>query len=96
MICDWNTAMIEPNSDVKQPIEQIVVDWIINQNWTIKNRPAVTIVAEWSKALTGVGAAIASAIQPENGSLVDLLKPAISIEEDKIWICEIAVQWLSN
>ena len=36
MICDWNTAMIEPNSDVKQPIEQIVVDWIINQNWTIK------------------------------------------------------------
>jgi hypothetical protein len=25
-----------------------------------------------------------------------LLKPAISIEEDKIWICEIAVQWLSN
>jgi len=50
LICDWNTAIIEPNSDVKQPIEQIVYDWIINQNWTIKNRPAVTIVAEWSKA----------------------------------------------
>ena len=86
MICDWNTAMIEPNNDVKQPIEQIVVDWIINQNWTIKNRPAVTIVAEWSKALTGVGAAIASAIQPENGRLVDLVKAAKIIEELKLTI----------
>ena len=86
MICDWNTAMIEPNSDVKQPIEQIVYDWIINQNWTIKNRPAVTIVAEWSKALTGVGAAIASAIQPENGRLVDLVKAAKIIEELKLRI----------
>ena len=78
--------MIEPNSDVKQPIEQIVVDWIINQNWTIKNRPAVTIVAEWSKALTGVGPAIASAIQPENGRLVDLVKAAKIIEEAQLWI----------
>jgi hypothetical protein len=86
LICDWNTAMIEPNSDVKQPIEQIVVDWIINQNWSIKNRPAVTIVAEWSKALTGVGAAIASAIQPENGRLVDLVKAAKIIEELKLTI----------
>ena len=86
MICDWNTAIIEPNSDVKQPIEQMVYDWIINQNWTIKNRPAVTIVAEWSKALTGVGAAIASAIQPENGRLVDLVKPAKIIEELKLII----------
>ena len=86
MTCDWNTAIIEPNSDVKQPIEQIVYDWIINQNWTIKNRPAVTIVAEWSKALTGVGAAIASAIQPENGRLVDLVKAAKIIEELKLTI----------
>ena len=86
MICDWNTAIIEPNSDVTQPIEQIVMDWIINQNWSIKNRPAVTIVAEWSKALTGVGAAIASAIQPENGILVDLLKAAKTIEQTKLWI----------
>ena len=78
MICDWNTAMIEPNSDVKQPREQIVYDWIINQNWTIKNRPAVTIVAEWSKALTGVGAAIASVNQGEKGKWADLLKGAIT------------------
>ena len=81
---------------MKQAIEPIVSDMTINQNLNSKKIPAVTIVAAWSKADTGVGAAIASAIQPENGSLVDLLKPAISIEEDKIWICEIAVQWLSN
>jgi len=74
----------------------MVLTCMTNQSLKHRNIPAVTIVAEWSKALTGVGAAIASAIQPENGSLVDLLKPAISIEEDKIWICEIAVQWLSN
>ena len=92
MICDWNTAMIEPNTDVKQPIEQIVVDWIINQNWTIKNRPAVTIVAEWSKALTGVGAAIASAIQPENGKFVDLVKAAKIIEELN-WIIGLFKYW---
>ena len=52
----------------------------------IKNIPAVTIVAEWSKALTGVGPAIASAIQPENGILVDLLKAAKTIEQTKLWI----------
>ena len=92
MICDWNTAIIEPNSDVKQPIEQIVVDWIINQNWTIKNRPAVTIVAEWSKALTGVGPAIASAIQPENGKFVDLVKAAKIIEELN-WIIGLFKYW---
>ena len=86
MICDWNTAMIEPNSDVKQPIEQIVVDWIINQNWYTKKIPAVTIVAEWSKALTGVGAAIASAIQPENGTNVDLVKAATIMEWAQLWI----------
>ena len=86
MICDWNTAMIEPNSDVKQPIEQIVVDWIINQNWTIKNRPAVTIVAEWSKALTVVGAAIASAIQPLIGIIVDLVNAANTTKDTKLWI----------
>ena len=46
----------------------------------IKNIPAVTIVAEWSKPLTGVGAAIASAIQPENGKFVDLVNEANIIE----------------
>ena len=86
MICDWNTAIIEPNSDVTQPIEQIVYDWIINQNWTIKNRPAVTIVAEWSKALTVVGAAIASAIQPLIGIIVDLVNAAKTSKDTKLWI----------
>jgi hypothetical protein len=52
----------------------------------MNNIPAVTIVAEWSKALTGVGAAIASAIQPENGSLVDLVKAAKLMDEAKLWI----------
>ena len=84
--------MIEPNSDVTQPIEQIVYDWIINQNWTIKNTPAVTIVAEWSKALTGVGPAIASAIQPENGKFVDLVKAAKIIEELN-WIIGLFKYW---
>jgi len=64
----------------------MVYDWIINQNEEIKNIPAVTIVAEWSKALTGVGAAIASAIQPENGRFVDLVKAAKIIEELKLTI----------
>lgn len=85
-ICDWNNAIIEANIDVKQPIQQIVHDWTINQNLRIKNIPAVTIVAEWSKALTGVGAVIASAIQPENGTLVDLEKAAKIIEEAQLWI----------
>ena len=56
----------------------------------IKNIPAVTIVAEWSKALTGVGPAIASAIQPENGKFVDLVKAAKIIEELKPEIIIIA------
>ena len=86
MTCDWNTAIIEPNSDVTQPIEQIVMDWIINQNWSIKNRPAVTIVAEWSKALTVVGAAIASAIQPLIGIIVDLVNAAKTSKDTKLWI----------
>ena len=58
----------------------------------IKNIPAVTIVAEWSRALTGVGAAIASAIQPENGKFVDLVKAAKIIEELN-WIIGLFKYW---
>jgi len=58
----------------------------------IKNIPAVTIVAEWSKALTGVGPAIASAIQPENGKFVDLVKAAKIIEELN-WIIGLFKYW---
>ena len=78
--------MNEPNIDVKQPIEQIVYDWIINQNWYTKKIPAVTIVAEWSKALTVVGAAIASAIQPLIGIIVDLVNAAKTSKDTKLWI----------
>jgi hypothetical protein len=53
---------------------------IKNHNLKISYIPAVTIVAECNKALTGVGAVIASTIQPENGTFVDLLNAAISIE----------------
>ena len=59
---------------------------IKNHNLKISYIPAVTIVAECNKALTGVGAAIASTIQPENGTFVDLANAAISIEVDKIII----------
>ena len=67
-------------------IEPIVSDMTINQNLNSKKIPAVTSVAAWSKADTGVGAAIASAIQPENGRFVDLVKPAKIIEELKLTI----------
>ena len=60
---------------------------IINQNLNKVNIPAVIIVAAWSKALTGVGAAIASAIHPNKGSLVDLLVAAKSIQQlDKVQV----------
>ena len=58
----------------------------------IKNIPAATIVAEGSRALTGVGAAIASAIQPENGKFVDLVKAAKIIEELN-WIIGLFKYW---
>ena len=77
---------MEPNRDVKPPIEQIVCYMIINQNLNSKKIPAVTIVAAWSRALTGVGAAIASVIQPEKGILVDLVKAAIIKQQHKILI----------
>ena len=40
------------------------------------------IVAPWSKALTGVGAAIASVSQPENGNKADLLQGEITYEKE--------------
>ena len=43
-----------------------------------KKIPAVTIVAAWSKALTGVGAAIASVNQGEKGNRADFVKGAIT------------------
>ena len=40
------------------------------------------IVAAWSKALTGVGAAIASVSQPEKGNKADLLQGEITYEKE--------------
>ena len=74
---------MEPNRDVKPPIEQIVCYMIINQNLNSKKIPAVTIVALWSSALTGVGAAIASDIQPEKTNSVDLVKDANNNEQQQ-------------
>ena len=43
-----------------------------------KNTPSVTMVAAWSKALTGVGAAIASVSQAEKGKKADLVQGEIT------------------
>lgn len=48
--------------------------WITVVTRKIKNIPETTIVAAWSKALTGVGAAIASVSHPEKGNKADLLQ----------------------
>ena len=39
-------------------------------------------MAAWSKALTGVGAAIASVNQGEKGNTADLLKAAATVERE--------------
>ena len=54
-----------------------------------KKLPAVTMVAAWSKADTGVGAPIASVNQPENPHWADLVRAGIIKEyrvRSKIWI----------
>jgi hypothetical protein len=45
----------------------------------MRKTPAVTRVEEWTKALTGVGAAIAAGSQLENGICADFVIPAIII-----------------
>lgn len=51
-------------------------------NLNSKKIPAVTIVAEWSKALTVEGAVIASVNQPVKGSCADFVKAAIIKDKD--------------
>ena len=56
--------------------------WSTVLNLKIKNIPETMIVAPWSKALTGVGAAIASVSQPEKGNKADLLQGEITYEKE--------------
>ena len=56
--------------------------WTTVVNLKIKNIPETMIVAPWSKALTGVGAAIASVSQPEKGNKADLLQGEITYEKE--------------
>jgi hypothetical protein len=51
-----------------------------NSPWRIiRNTPAVTNVEEWTRAETGVGAAIAAGSQEENGIWALLVHAAITI-----------------
>ena len=52
--------------------------WTTVVNLKMKNIPETIIVAAWSKALTGVGAAIASVSHPEKGNKADLLQGEIT------------------
>jgi hypothetical protein len=56
--------------------------WSTVLNLKIKKIPETTIVAPWSKALTGVGAAIASVSQPEKGNKADLLQDETTYEKE--------------
>ena len=62
----------------------------------IKNIPAVTIVAEWSKALTGVGATIAPGNQTWKGINPALAKPKRNSNNKQIIINLAAVLYSEN
>lgn len=75
-----STASVPPNTIVKPATKVTMVrcHWHTLAILNSKNIPALTMVAAWSKALTGVGAAIASVNQGEKGKWADLLKGAIT------------------
>ena len=60
----------------------ITCQWTTVVNLKMKNIPETIIVAAWSKALTGVGAAIASVSHPEKGNKADLLQGEITYEKE--------------
>ncbi len=70
----WATAIVAANSAVITPTQAIVVstqsaDTVSTGLMrTIRNTPAVTIVAAWISADTGVGPSIASGSQKYSGS----------------------------
>src|SRR5438552_2469078 len=68
----WPIAMKPAISAVAEPIKVTSADdsgaaWKNTLLRTIRNMPAVTIVAAWISALTGVGPAIASGSQTNSG-----------------------------
>ena len=75
-----STASVPPNTIVKPATKVTMVRCHCNTLAILNSKhiPAVTMVAAWSKALTGVGAAIASVNQGEKGRWADLLKGAIT------------------
>ena len=70
----WATAIVAANSAVITPIQAIIVGTqsaeTVSSGFmrTIRNTPAVTIVAAWISADTGVGPSIASGSQKYSGS----------------------------
>ena len=68
------TAMVAANSAVARPtiaISHVTHSWLTAMTGltrVIRNTPAVTIVAAWMSALTGVGPSIASGSQRYSGS----------------------------
>src|SRR4249920_3510819 len=74
----WATAIVAANKAVITPIHAIKVDTSgaaaasIGLTRVIRNTPAVTMVAAWINADTGVGPAIASGSHRYSGSCADL------------------------
>src|SRR6187401_1537533 len=70
----WATAIVAANSAVMTPIQAMIVETSgaaaasIGLTHVIRNTPAVTIVAAWISAETGVGPSIASGNHRYNGS----------------------------
>ena len=74
----WATAIVAANSAVITPIQAMSVGSQSSEAArtglirTIRKTPAVTIVAAWISAETGVGPSIASGSQKYSGSCADL------------------------
>src|SRR4051794_21262476 len=74
----WAHAMVAANNAVAHPTTAITVNtsvWArcrIGDTRAIKYTPAVTMVAAWMRADTGVGPSMASGSQTYSGSWADL------------------------
>src|SRR5881392_2144170 len=74
----WAQAMVAANSAVSTPIHAINVPTDgeatcrIGEILTMRYTPAVTMVAAWMRADTGVGPSMASGSHTYNGSCADL------------------------
>src|SRR3974390_786288 len=73
----WAHAMVAANSAVATPMIA-TVHWVAELKWTmgalrhIRYTPAVTMVAAWMRADTGVGPSMASASHGNRGIWADL------------------------